>query len=351
MAQVSTLDAIEMLYIEKKLPPNLSEFAVTILIFAIYRRSREVIDVNRTELSSWRPSAVAQTRKKPSTVVETWPPSCTELSKWRNSACDCLDILHWSANSKVALAAGWEHPNILNLHFARLLLLTPTSHLRNLAERAIQVQQDSSTIDEEFAESRRIVFKWALRDYYKARLSVIHAGAVWWYVRRYSTEIFTESFTIYMASLVLWGYSMVIQHSNEQQLSRHALRGQAPSDPQPEKIQSCRMTADTTPDNEPELSFIVLDRPCDDEMVQTYMRMGHKMTAHLSKIGDIADLSSTKKILTEGIRLLGGFPEFLLNRVLNSDTEGSQHATASDRGSSTERKFQESLASLLRLYG
>lgn len=55
------------------------------------------------------------------------------LSKWRNSACDCLDLLHWSANSKAALLSGLESHTILHLHLSRLILLTPTAHIQTFA--------------------------------------------------------------------------------------------------------------------------------------------------------------------------------------------------------------------------
>ena len=89
-----------MLYMEKKLPPNLGEFSTALLINAIYRRTNDAISQERSALNCWIPTATRQRRTDPATIDEGWPPSSQLSSKWRNSACDSLDVLHWSANSK-----------------------------------------------------------------------------------------------------------------------------------------------------------------------------------------------------------------------------------------------------------
>jgi len=53
-------------------------------------------------------------------------------------------------------------------------------------------------------------------------------------------------------------------------------------------------------DEQPE--FIHLDRPCDDEMVQHFVRNGHNMSGHMSNVGDIC--KSPQKVLLEGAKLL-----------------------------------------------
>jgi hypothetical protein len=125
---------------EKRLPPNLTEFSTTVLILAIYRKNKDVIREQQTELSTWVPTAKSQARtlQFDGDRGETWPPSSPLLSKWRNSACDSLDILHWSANSKVARAGGWEHPTILQLHLSRLIILAPTEHMQDLASLSLE---------------------------------------------------------------------------------------------------------------------------------------------------------------------------------------------------------------------
>lgn len=40
-------------------------------------------------------------------------------------------------------------------------------------------------------------------------------------------------------------------------------------------------------EEEPEPSFLHLDRPLDDELVQIFVRLGHKMSAYMSKVGNM----------------------------------------------------------------
>jgi hypothetical protein len=59
-----------------------------------------------------------------------------------------------------------------------------------------------------YARARSHLFQWAIRDQFKARLAIVHAGAMFWHVRRYSTNSFAEPFAIYMSTLVIWAYSV-----------------------------------------------------------------------------------------------------------------------------------------------
>ena len=51
-------------------------------------------------------------------------------------------------------------------------------------------------------------------------------------------------------------------------------------------------------------SLIQLDRPCDDELVQLFVRFGEQMTPYMARIGNIKHRDSAGKILREGIKLL-----------------------------------------------
>jgi hypothetical protein len=59
-------------------------------------------------------------------------------------------------------------------------------------------------------------------------------------------------------------------------------------------------------ESDPEPSFIHLDRPCDDELVQIYVRLGHKTSGYMSGVGNICSPGAPAKILREGIKLLLG---------------------------------------------
>ncbi|RTE84487.1 hypothetical protein BHE90_000842 [Fusarium euwallaceae] len=259
-------ESIEILYMEKRLPPHLGEFGYLLLIYAILRRTSEAMTQYQTRLSNWIPNARIEPRSTLQSVAETWPPALPIMSKWRNSACDCLDILHWNANGTAAKAGGLEHPTILHLHLSRLLLLTPIQHMQYVAASS-DVGRSSGSFDRiKYKESCAHLRKWAIADQFKARLALVHAGAVLWYVRRYSVNDFLEPFAVYVATLCLWVYSVSAASTVRQQEPRARPSNGAP-DPG-ERVDSMSTTG-VESDEEPELYFIYLDRPCDDEMVQT----------------------------------------------------------------------------------
>lgn len=120
--------------------------------------------------------------------------------------------------------------------------------------------------------------QWATRDQYKARLSLVHAGAVFWHVRRYSVKSVVEPFAIYAATLILWAYSTI----------SHSLRAiQDNATEQSMEILPNSSEAEEGQETDYEPLFIYIDRPCDDEMVQRYARIGPKMTASMRRIGSI----------------------------------------------------------------
>jgi hypothetical protein len=278
-------EALETLYTEKRLIGDLSEFSRILLVQAICRQTMEIRRHSRNRMSHWTPSAKPQPGIHfPDT--ELWPPSSPSLSKWRNSACDCLDILHWSANSKVAQSAGFEHPTVLHLHLARLVILTPTDAIREFA--------DTYVLGTRFEPQRNgaayTVLQWAIRDQYKARLSVVHAAAIFWYIRRYSRNLFIEPFAAYLSTLVLWAFSITTQVSQSQDT-----RAQD------------EQTSDE--DSEFDLEFINLDRPCDDESVQMFVKRGYQVTANMVRVGDVCGEGAPRRVLKEGIRVIGGGEE------------------------------------------
>lgn len=276
-------EALETLYIEKRLPAKLSEFSVGILIHAIYRHTKSMLS-QATRLSSWTPSAVPErgTVAQQSVTQPHWLPATQMASKWRNSACDSLDILHWHANSKVAKLAGFEHHTILHLHLARIITITPTNCVKTLAATLAATTSDSgqSSHSRLVCSARTELVQWAVRDRYKARLAVIHCAALYWHVRRYSCNSIQEPYAIYIATLVLWGFSIVMQL--------------------PEVTEAISIDGEDDPDP----NFCHLDRPLDDELVQLFVRVGHRMCPHISKIGNIFHPEAPPKVLAEGLYLL-----------------------------------------------
>lgn len=97
-----------------------------------------------------------------------WLPGTPTCSKWRNSAYDCLDILHWHANSVIGAASGMEHPTVLHLHLARVILLTPIQQILDLT----RLLTDTSTPPNELQTTvlRKHIQRWALEDSIKRDL-------------------------------------------------------------------------------------------------------------------------------------------------------------------------------------
>ncbi|KIL89550.1 hypothetical protein FAVG1_07130 [Fusarium avenaceum] len=306
--QVTVLEALNLLYMEKRQPPNLTEFGNIILIYAVCRRTKEATYQHETELSRWTPVAHVEPQTESTFVTESWPPSLQIVTRWRNSACDAFDILHWTANGKAANAGGSEHPTILHLHLARLYILTPSKYLQKVAGAAA-LFRDASRVHNsvEYSEACNHLHRWANIDQYKARLSIVHAGALLWHIRRYSSNGFIETHAIYLATLCIWAYSVF---TTRKAVSKPH---QAESTPRPSLVDGSHAREDSADveagvdqdeEEEPEPTFIHLDRPCDDEMVQVYIRLGHKMNGYMQRVGNICSPDAPAKILKEGIRLL-----------------------------------------------
>ncbi|KAL1903038.1 hypothetical protein Sste5346_000951 [Sporothrix stenoceras] len=303
---ITLTEALEMLYMEKRLLPQVGEFGALLIIHAVYRQTNEVVAQSRNQLLSWTPSAEVQPRKSHTGGAqekenddndnddESWPHlKHPVLHRWRNGASDCLDVLHWSANARAAQAAGCEHPTVLFLHLARLLLLTPLRSIQVLADEAATA---SATEDRGrrylYAQAGSRVRQWTLHDPYKARLALVHAGALLWHVRRFSSGSFLEPFAVYRATLTLWAYGVAA--------TRGADTGQEPATHE----QDAGAGSES-----PEPSLLYLDRPLDDELVQMYVRLGHRMTACVQRVGNICSAGAPRRIVQEGIRLLVGVEE------------------------------------------
>ncbi|KAG5980827.1 hypothetical protein E4U55_003581 [Claviceps digitariae] len=319
------LDALELLHIEKRLP-RVSELGVKLVIYAICRNMKELSVRNRVQLQSWTPTAQAQTRAEHPVTVESWPPATEMLSHWRNSACDCLDIVHWRAHSKIAKAAGWEHSTIYHLHFVRLLLLSPLKHIQTIAAASrshASAQQTSELENRELFAARNHVLQWAIRDQHKARLAVVHSGALLWHIRRFSTYSFSEPFGIYSATLIIWAYSQCVNVKEAgfdarwnsdgaaavagEEAANNARGKEVAATSATNEAATGSATADTTCRNQdecPEASIIQFDRPCDDEIIQSFVLLGAAMSARMQGVGNIHKRGAPTKILNEGLKLL-----------------------------------------------
>lgn len=281
-ATESLYEAIHLLFIEKRLVSGIDQFSHILLIHALYHRMWEVGDYFRRPLSFWNPTAKKQSRKTAIPTGSIWLPGIPSYSKWRNSACDCLDILHWTANSTMAQATGLEHPTV-HLHAARLLLLIPFREMRSfvtvLATEKLPWDKRHQPLEWQY------ILRWIEHDQYKARLSVIHAGAILWHIRHYSTHAFHEPFVVFTAVLTLWAYGSCDMHRSHKS---------SPPIQTPHSAQLCDST------------LIHLDEPCDDGLVQRFVREGHAMKGIITGVGDICGAHGPESLLRVGCEILRG---------------------------------------------
>lgn len=281
------LEALQHLYVDKRLLPHLGEFSRILLVHGLYHRTWQVRTTVTQSLANFEPSAQKQASSEIRSKQPVWPPSVPLFNRWRNSACDCLDILHWSANATIGAASGMEHPTVLHLHLSRIVLLAPMQDIVQFAHYLIRSSKTfgplSPTIPSaaESDENRRAIQRWAVQDEFKARLSAIHAGVVFWHVRLYSINAFYEPTTVAHAALLLWALS--------------AFSPKKPPIP-------------TSPTGSPSADvcdIILIDRPTDDELVQQFVRQGDAMHANMTGVGDLFGIRGPRKVLAEGQKLLG----------------------------------------------
>ncbi|PWY95869.1 C2H2 transcription factor, partial [Aspergillus sclerotioniger CBS 115572] len=289
--EVSLYDAVLVMYIEKKLVPDIGEFSQVLLVHALYHRMWEVGDYFRRPLSFWNPTSKKQSRHTAIPSGSVWLPGIPSYSKWRNSACDCLDILHWAASSTVTRAAGLEHPTILHLHSARIVLLAPFREIRSLATSL--AMEEARWSGRQQTLEWHYILRWVKHDQYKARLAVVHAGAMLWHTREYSSHAFHESVAVFLATLILWAYG-----------SCYAL------------IPDMNTGHETGRDVAEKPLLIHLDRPCDDELAQLFVREGHGMKAILSGVGDVCAPHGPERTLRAGCMTLNRFSSWGISKRL-----------------------------------
>jgi hypothetical protein len=217
---------------------------------------------------------------------QTWPPTISTYHKWREAVCDCLDILHWRANSVIGASSGLEHPTVAHLHLSRINLLTPIDEIKAFARSLIS---DSDASSQSRAILKRRVRSWVEQDCYKARLSVIHAGVTFWHLRRFSIGAFYETHAVVSAALVLWAFAIFSESSAVHTFS-----------PEPPGIV-------TSATNNLLPASINLDRPCDDELVQSFIQEGSRIPAMVGGVGEICSPLGPTRLLWQALDILRTF--------------------------------------------
>jgi hypothetical protein len=175
--------ALRVLYVEKRLLKNTGDFARVLLINGLYCQTWDVGTLLSRPLLRWTPSSRKGDAESHDITGPVWLPQVPLYNQWRNSACDCLDVLHWIANSDIA-KAGTENATVLHLHFARIVLLAPYGAVRRLADLLVSEDIRDGSPAQMLRTECRQVQKWIMDDQFKARLALVHCGVFFWHVRR-----------------------------------------------------------------------------------------------------------------------------------------------------------------------
>ncbi|GAB7366754.1 hypothetical protein MBLNU230_g0709t1 [Neophaeotheca triangularis] len=293
--------AVQQLYIDKKLPKERGEFARILSIHGLFHRQWEVERYLSDPLSQWTPTATKQSSEEVLQEDESvWLPSVPTFTRWQNSACDCLDILHWQANATIGKASGIEHPTVIHLHLARIVLLSPYNHIKQLAKLRTISSRDYWQ-EKDLRAHEQHVQRWARQCQYKARLAAIHSGVVLWHVRRFSIDAFYEPSAAALAALMLWAFGT---YSPNGKRIAQAQRSAAASNNASAAGTRNATASPPTSEAEDECSIILLDRPTDDELVQQFVRVGGTMQARLNGVPDLYAPKGPERVLLEGCKIL-----------------------------------------------
>jgi hypothetical protein len=282
------IDAMQELYVGKFVAKDRGEFARILTIHGLFHRMWEVERYYADPLSHWEPTASRQSIASHVPRSPIWLPSIPAYTKWQNSACDALDVLHWQANAQIGQASGLEHPTVLHLHLARVILLTPYEDIVKLARAMANGKSPNS---EGCIATKHLIQRWAVQHQYKARLAVIHAGVSFWHVRRYAIDAFYEGPSVALSALILWAFGTFSIRRTPAQVQAAARESQNGTDDGGEDDASCEI--------------ILIDRPTDDELVQQFIHSGDTMRVHMTGVDDLYGPGGPEGALTQGIKLLG----------------------------------------------
>ena len=154
---------------------------------------------------------------------------------------------------------------------------------------------------------------------FKARLSAIHAGTVFWHIRRYSVDGFYEPPAVALATLTLWAFgtfstpksvtlakaqSKVAENNTAAENGGTVVPGPNPTRESPEGGT-----------DDPVCGIILLDRPTDDELVQQFIHKGHQMRANITGVGDLYGPRGPERVLLEGCKLLNALNRWGVSAV------------------------------------
>lgn len=178
----SLSEATSELFQAKSVRPNLGEFSHCIILHEVYNEIAKITTYHSRQLASWTPTSESRSvfpvsESKSSnqgvrklTVLGHSIQHSNAISDWRNAALDCVDVLHWAANAKIASLSGAEHPMVLHLHYSRIVLLVPRVALMTIAESVLPVSSDNgadvrhSHSQKAMEAAEHLIREWTQRD-------------------------------------------------------------------------------------------------------------------------------------------------------------------------------------------
>lgn len=292
---------LRVLYVEKRLIKGIGDFGQIIIIFGLFCQTWEVAKSVSKPLLRWTPNAHKGNAESDELTSMSWLPQIPLYNHWRNAACDCLDVLHWIANSTVA-ESGTENPTVLHLHAARLILLSPYQTIRDMVDLLVSEETSRGEHAEKFQQYCQEIQKWITDDQFKARLAMVHCGVLFWHIRRYSVDAFYEATNVFLATLVVWAYGSFCPPQQLSISSRASENDRSRDD------------AEWSSDIDDVPSSIRLDRPTDDELVQIFIKTGRSMSATINGVGNITAKTGPSRMLREGCKLLNTLEKWPIRR-------------------------------------
>jgi hypothetical protein len=275
---MTLLSCLQSLQHEKSLQNTIGEFSRIILIHGFYHQCWEMASVE------------IQSQPRPDQI--------SMYTRWRTSASESLDILEWSANNVVNAANGLEHPTLLHLHLARLVLFAPFQTICDLAYG--MTKEDSTISSAQMTDLRTAICRWVVEDSSKARLATLHSGALLRHLHAFHTSGFYEPSAVLLATLTIWAYGSFVsmETSNNSGIQRRY------SDTQIRPVS------------------IAIDQPLDPELARYFVRDGRTMIPTLRDVGSIRGPGGPERVLVEGSKLVSEIGRWgsgrKVRRILNN---------------------------------
>ncbi|CAD0109139.1 unnamed protein product, partial [Aureobasidium uvarum] len=277
-SNLTLLSSLQSLQNERTLQNTMGEFSRIILIHGFYHQCWEL---EKAEVQS-----------------QPQPHQISMYALWRDSVSGSLEVLEWSANNVVNAASGMEHPTLLHLHLARIVLFAPFQSICDLAYG--MTKEDSSINSAQMTNLRTTIRKWAIEDANRARLAALHAGALLRHLHAFHTNSFYEPSAVLLAILTLWAFgSFATAATNTEPTTQRRY-----SDTQIHPIN------------------IAIDQPLDPDLARSFVNDGRDMVPMLRGVGSIRGAGAPERVLLEGSKLVSEIGRWgsgrKVTRILNN---------------------------------